>query len=64
MACCPSGRVVHPSAFRTPWISTLLVGGFVAVFAALIPIDILGELVSIGTSAGIRHRLLRRVDLA
>jgi APA family basic amino acid/polyamine antiporter len=39
---------VHPR-FRTPWISTLLVGGFVAVFAALIPIDILGELVSIGT---------------
>ena len=39
---------VHPR-FRTPWISTLLVGGFVAVFAALIPIEILGELVSIGT---------------
>jgi basic amino acid/polyamine antiporter, APA family len=39
---------VHPR-FRTPWISTLLVGSFVAVFAALIPIDILGELVSIGT---------------
>src|SRR5580704_12695703 len=39
---------VHPR-FRTPWISTLLVGGFVAVFAALIPIDVLGELVSIGT---------------
>jgi APA family basic amino acid/polyamine antiporter len=27
----------------------MLVGGFVAVFASLIPIDILGELVSIGT---------------
>lgn len=39
---------VHPR-FRTPWISTILVGLFVAVFAALIPIDILGELVSIGT---------------
>jgi APA family basic amino acid/polyamine antiporter len=39
---------VHPR-FRTPWISTMLVGGFVAVFAALIPIDVLGELVSIGT---------------
>jgi APA family basic amino acid/polyamine antiporter len=39
---------VHPR-FRTPWISTLLVGGFVAVFAAIIPIEILGELVSIGT---------------
>jgi APA family basic amino acid/polyamine antiporter len=39
---------VHPK-FRTPWISTILVGGFVAVFAGLVPIGILGELVSIGT---------------
>jgi APA family basic amino acid/polyamine antiporter len=39
---------VH-AKFRTPWISTMLVGAFVAVFAALIPIEILGELVSIGT---------------
>ncbi len=39
---------IHPR-FRTPWISTGLVGGFVAIFAALIPIDVLGELVSIGT---------------
>jgi basic amino acid/polyamine antiporter, APA family len=39
---------IHPR-FRTPWISTMLVGLFVAVFAALIPIDVLGELVSIGT---------------
>ncbi|MGE5110473.1 MAG: amino acid permease [Acidobacteriaceae bacterium] len=39
---------VHPK-FRTPWISTLLVGGFVAIFASLVPIGILGELVSIGT---------------
>ncbi|MBI4863890.1 MAG: amino acid permease [Candidatus Riflebacteria bacterium] len=39
---------VHPR-FRTPWISTILVGFFVAFFAALIPIGILGELVSIGT---------------
>jgi APA family basic amino acid/polyamine antiporter len=39
---------VH-SRFRTPWISTMLVGGFVAFFAAVIPIEILGELVSIGT---------------
>ena len=39
---------VHPR-FRTPWISTMLVGGFVAIFASVIPIDILGELVSIGT---------------
>jgi basic amino acid/polyamine antiporter, APA family len=39
---------VHPR-FRTPWISTILVGGFVAVCAALLPIGVLGELVSIGT---------------
>ena len=39
---------IHPR-FRTPWISTMLVGAFVAVFASLIPIGILGELVSIGT---------------
>lgn len=40
--------VVHKK-FRTPYISTALVGVFVAFFAALLPIDILGELVSIGT---------------
>lgn len=39
---------VHPR-FRTPWISTMTVGGFVAFFGALLPINILGELVSIGT---------------
>ncbi len=39
---------VHPR-FKTPYISSIAVGLFVAFFAALIPIDILGELVSIGT---------------
>jgi APA family basic amino acid/polyamine antiporter len=39
---------VHPR-FRTPWISSIVVGLFVAFFAATIPIGILGELVSIGT---------------
>src|SRR5581483_8663812 len=42
-----AGRV-HPR-FRTPYISSITVGLFVAVFASLIPIGILGELVSIGT---------------
>jgi APA family basic amino acid/polyamine antiporter len=35
--------------FRTPYISSILVGIFVAIFASIIPIGILGELVSIGT---------------
>jgi APA family basic amino acid/polyamine antiporter len=39
---------VHPR-FRTPWISSLIVGVFVAFFASIVPISILGELVSIGT---------------
>ncbi len=42
-----AGRV-HPR-FRTPYISSITVGIFVAFFASLIPIGILGELVSIGT---------------
>ncbi len=40
--------VVHPR-FRTPWISTLTVGIFVALLASSLPIDVLGEMVSIGT---------------
>jgi APA family basic amino acid/polyamine antiporter len=39
---------IHPK-FRTPWKSSIVVGVFVALFAALVPIGILGELVSIGT---------------
>jgi len=39
---------IHPK-FRTPYISSILVGIFVAIFASVIPIGILGELVSIGT---------------
>ncbi|HZQ24388.1 MAG TPA: amino acid permease [Terriglobales bacterium] len=40
--------VVH-TRFRTPYISTILVGGCVATVAALTPINVLSELVSIGT---------------
>jgi APA family basic amino acid/polyamine antiporter len=42
-----AGRV-HPR-FRTPYISSITVGIFVAIFASVIPISVLGELVSIGT---------------
>lgn len=39
---------VHPR-FRTPYLSSIFVGLFVATFASIIPISVLGELVSIGT---------------
>ena len=35
--------------FRTPWKSTILVGFFVAVLSALLPLELLAELVNIGT---------------
>jgi APA family basic amino acid/polyamine antiporter len=39
---------VHPR-FRTPYISTILVGVCVALVASLTPINVMSELVSIGT---------------
>ncbi len=39
---------VHPK-FRTPWISSITVGTFVAALAASLPINVLDEMVSIGT---------------
>jgi basic amino acid/polyamine antiporter, APA family len=60
---------IHPK-FRTPWKSSIIVGIFVAFFAALVPIGVLGELVSIGTllafvivCAGIWILRVRRPDL-
>jgi APA family basic amino acid/polyamine antiporter len=39
---------LHPR-FRTPWLSQVSLGLVVAATAGLLPIDVLGELVSIGT---------------
>jgi APA family basic amino acid/polyamine antiporter len=39
---------VH-SRFRTPYLSTIITGSIIAVAAGLLPIDVLGQLVSIGT---------------
>lgn len=39
---------IHPT-FKTPWKSTILVGGIVSVVAALTPIDKVSELCSSGT---------------
>ena len=41
---------IHPR-FRTPWLGSLITGAFCALMAGILPLDILGELVSIGTLA-------------
>jgi APA family basic amino acid/polyamine antiporter len=39
---------IHPK-FRTPWISTIIVGAVVAILPGFLPIDQLAKLVNIGT---------------
>jgi len=63
-----AGRV-HPK-FRTPWISSIIVGFCVAVFASVLSIGVLGQLTSIGTllafvivSGGVWILRVRRPDL-
>jgi APA family basic amino acid/polyamine antiporter len=60
---------VHPR-FRTPWLSSIVVGVFVAFLPAILPIGVLNEMTSIGTllafvivCAGVWVLRVRRPDL-
>jgi basic amino acid/polyamine antiporter, APA family len=41
--------VLH-DRFRTPWVGTIILGCAIAVLAAVLPIQIMGDLVSLGTA--------------
>ncbi len=60
---------VHPK-FKTPWKSNMLFFGFTGIIAAIVPVDIVGEMTSIGTlfafilvCAGVWILRVRRPDL-
>ena len=46
----PIFNQIHPK-FRTPWKGSIICGIFSAIMAGFLPLDILGQLVSIGTLA-------------
>jgi APA family basic amino acid/polyamine antiporter len=50
---------IHPR-FKTPHLTTMITGGIVMLASGFTAIDVLGELVSIGTLFAFRHRLARR----
>jgi len=65
----PWVSAIHPR-FRTPWISSIVVGLVVATFSGLFPISVLGQLVSIGTllafiivCAGVWMLRIKRPDM-
>lgn len=45
----PIFSTLHPR-FKTPWVGTVLLGALVALATATLPIDIISDLVSIGTA--------------
>jgi APA family basic amino acid/polyamine antiporter len=60
---------IHPK-FRTPWITTIVFGSFAAIMPAFFNIDVLSELVNIGTllaftivSAGVWVLRVRHPDM-
>jgi basic amino acid/polyamine antiporter, APA family len=65
----PCATRIHPK-YQTPYVTTIITGVVCAICAGLLPIDILGELSSIGTlfafllvSLGVMVLRLRRPEL-